>query len=69
MSRRYGLPSGRAAWVRVVAALLAAALVASVGYSALSLLAAPGWTVALLLIGVIALLVGLVSGGPDQSGR
>ncbi len=69
MTRRYGLPSGRAAWVRVVAALLAAALVASIGSLALSLLAAPGWTMVLLLIGVVGLLIGLLSSGSDQPGR
>lgn len=69
MTRRYGLPSGRAAWVRAVAAVLAAALVASVGYSALSLLSAPGWTAALLLIGVAGLLFGLLGSGPDRPGR
>ncbi|MPZ64073.1 MAG: hypothetical protein GEU83_00610 [Pseudonocardiaceae bacterium] len=69
MTRRYGLPSGRAAWVRVTAAVLAAALVASMGYSALALLSAPGWTVALLLIGVIGMLIGLLSSGADQPGR
>ncbi len=69
MTRRYGLPPGRATWVRVVAAILAAALVATMGYSALSLLSAPGWTVVLLLIGVVGLLIGLLSSGADQPGR
>jgi hypothetical protein len=63
------MPAGRGPWVRVVAAVLAVALVASLGYSALALLAAPGWTVLLLLIGAIALLVGLLAGGSDQPGR
>lgn len=66
MTRRYGLPSGRAAWVRVTAAVLAAALVASMGISALSLLGGPGWTMALLLVGVIGLLIGLLGSGTDQ---
>lgn len=63
------MPPGRGPWVRVVAAVLAAALVASFGYSALSLLAAPGWAVLLLLIGVIGLLVGLLASGSDEPGR
>lgn len=67
--KRYGLPPGRGPWVRVVAAVLAAALVASMGYSALVLLAAPGWTVLLLLIAVIGLLVGLLGSGPGRPGR
>ncbi|MDQ3150462.1 MAG: hypothetical protein M3R63_01640 [Actinomycetota bacterium] len=40
---RYGMPSGRAPWVRVVAGVTAVALVASLGYSALALVAAPSW--------------------------
>lgn len=63
------MPSSRAAWVRVTAAVLAAVLVASMGFSALTLVSAPGWTVALLLIGVVGLLIGVVSSGTDQPGR
>jgi hypothetical protein len=65
--RRYGMPPARAPWVRVVAAVLAAALVASMGYSALALLAAPGWAVLLLLVGVIGLLVGLLAGDTGRA--
>ncbi len=58
---RYGMPSGRAPWVRVVAAVTAVALVASLGYSALAVLAAPSWAGWVLLVGVFGLLVGILS--------
>ncbi|MDQ3885769.1 MAG: hypothetical protein M3308_01815 [Actinomycetota bacterium] len=58
---RFGMPPGRATWVRVVAAVTAVALVASLGYSALALVAAPGWTGWLLLVGAFGLLVGLLA--------
>jgi hypothetical protein len=56
--RRYGIPSGRGVWVRVVALLAVVAMVASLGYSALITAQAPTWLVLL----VVALLVGLPIG-------
>ncbi len=63
---RYGMPSGRATWVRVVAAVVAVALAASLGYSALALVAAPGWVGWLLLVGALGLLVGLLVRDPGD---
>ena len=60
--RRYGMPPERATWVRVVAAVTAASL----GYSALTLVAAPGWAGWLLLVGAVGLLVGLLARGPGD---
>ncbi|HYZ09337.1 MAG TPA: hypothetical protein VE709_12285 [Pseudonocardiaceae bacterium] len=57
---RYNMPPGRATWVRVVAAVTAVALAVSLGYSALALVAAPGWVGWLLLVGAFGLLVGLL---------
>ncbi len=62
--RRYGMPPERATWVRVVAAVTAVALAASLGYSALALVAAPGWAGWLLLVGAVGLLVGLLARNP-----
>jgi hypothetical protein len=63
---RYGMPPGRAAWVRVVAAVTAVALATSLGYSALALVAAPGWAGWLLLVGAFGLLVGLLARDPGD---
>ncbi|MDQ3601774.1 MAG: hypothetical protein M3408_11120 [Actinomycetota bacterium] len=64
--RRYGMPPERATWVRVVAAVTAVALAASLGYSALALVAAPGWAGWLLLVGAFGLLVGLLARAPGD---
>jgi hypothetical protein len=50
----------------VVAAVTAVALAASLGYSALTLVAAPGWAGWLLLVGAVGLLVGLLARGPGD---
>lgn len=64
--RRYGMPPGRTTWVRVVAAVTAVALAVSLGYSALALVAAPGWAGWLLLVGALGLLVGLLARDPGD---
>ncbi|MDQ4010699.1 MAG: hypothetical protein M3228_08395 [Actinomycetota bacterium] len=53
---RYGIPSGNAGWVRAVALLAVVAMVAPLGYSALTMLQAPTW----LMLALAALLVGLL---------
>lgn len=60
------MPSARAPWVRVLAAVTAVALAASLGYSALALIAAPAWIGWVLLVGVLGLLVGLLVRGPER---
>lgn len=63
---RFGMPSGRAPWVRVMAAVTVVALVGSLGYSALALIAAPAWTGWVLLVGVLGLLIGLLVREPER---
>ncbi len=50
----------------MVAAVTAVALPASLGYSALALVAAPGWAGWLLLVGAFGLLVGLLARAPGD---
>lgn len=51
--RRYGMPSARQGWVRVVAVLAVFAMVATLGYSALVTLQVPFWMVIVLVALVI----------------
>lgn len=67
MTQGHGMPPGRGPWVRVVALLAVVALVLTVGYTTLAVLAAPSW--ALWLAVLLAVIIGIVLFNAQGSGR